>query len=199
MIAFVRFTNRVFAEFAKEAMSDQSLTKGEILNIRWSHEDPNPSARRYEEMDLNRKAAEGIISASKEMGVPDYMLTHKPITMADHPYARVEAADALAKAEQSNPTLSSRKQNFLQWAQFFAQQGIDPSQLDEQTILYYQQYYTSFYSAIQAPQAAQIQAPTPPALLAATGASSSTEQAQSHATEPAEVNQTSSSDPEAAS
>ena len=33
------------SEFAKEAMSQQSLGQGEILSIRWAHDDPNPVAQ----------------------------------------------------------------------------------------------------------------------------------------------------------
>ena len=33
------------SEFAKEAMSCQSLDKGEILSIRWAFDDPNPVAQ----------------------------------------------------------------------------------------------------------------------------------------------------------
>jgi len=61
MIAFVRYKLRIFAEFAKEAMGDQSLGFGDILNIRWSNEDPNPAAKRYEQEETSRKAAVAIL------------------------------------------------------------------------------------------------------------------------------------------
>lgn len=41
---FIRYKYRVNAEFAKIAMSDQSLDHNEQLNIRWAHDDPNPGA-----------------------------------------------------------------------------------------------------------------------------------------------------------
>lgn len=44
-IAFPRFRLRTSAEFAKEAMSCQALDHGEVLSIRWAHDDPNPVAR----------------------------------------------------------------------------------------------------------------------------------------------------------
>lgn len=43
--AFVRYRLRTNAEFAKEAMSNQSLEQGEILCVRWAHDDPNPVAQ----------------------------------------------------------------------------------------------------------------------------------------------------------
>jgi len=43
-IAFVRFTHRIFAEFARECMMENHLDGDEILNVRWAYEDPNPKA-----------------------------------------------------------------------------------------------------------------------------------------------------------
>lgn len=48
-IAFVRYTWRSSAEFAKAAMHQQSLmgsTMGEVLDVRWANDDPNPTAVR---------------------------------------------------------------------------------------------------------------------------------------------------------
>jgi hypothetical protein len=44
-ICFVRFRHRMSAEFAKEAMTNQALEHGEVLNIRWAFDDPNPVAK----------------------------------------------------------------------------------------------------------------------------------------------------------
>ncbi|KAJ8614268.1 hypothetical protein CTAYLR_001138 [Chrysophaeum taylorii] len=44
-IAFVRYRYRSSAEFAREAMSNNSLDHDENLNLRWAHDDPNPVAR----------------------------------------------------------------------------------------------------------------------------------------------------------
>ncbi|XP_068673353.1 uncharacterized protein [Montipora foliosa] len=41
-VAFVRYKNRSSAEFAMEAMQNQSLDHNEILNVRWATDDPNP-------------------------------------------------------------------------------------------------------------------------------------------------------------
>ena len=158
-------------------MADQALSKGEILNIRWSHEDPNPTAQRFEEHDMTRRAAEGIKEKSKELGVPDYMIDgHQEIEAKQHPYARIMEKDRqiIEGGKSAATDLSAQQQYFLQWAQFFAQQGIDPSQLDEQTIQYYQQYYASYYAqAYGGAAAAATPAPAPPpALLEATGAKS---------------------------
>eukprot|EP00644_Phytophthora_capsici_P010906 jgi/Phyca11/14776/fgenesh1_pg.PHYCAscaffold_9_\ len=44
-ICFVRYRHRISAEFAKEAMSNQSLQSDEVLNVRWAFDDPNPVAK----------------------------------------------------------------------------------------------------------------------------------------------------------
>jgi len=41
-VAFVRYRCRANAEFALQAMANQGLGKGEVLNVRWAHDDPNP-------------------------------------------------------------------------------------------------------------------------------------------------------------
>lgn len=43
--AFVRYRLQSSAQFAKEAMRNQSLRKKEVLNVRWAYDDPNPTAR----------------------------------------------------------------------------------------------------------------------------------------------------------
>ncbi|KAF9151176.1 Pre-mRNA-splicing factor [Linnemannia schmuckeri] len=53
-IGFVTYRDRLNAEFAKEAMANQSLDYGEIVNIRWATEDPNPKMQ----MMNKRKAVE---------------------------------------------------------------------------------------------------------------------------------------------
>jgi hypothetical protein len=44
-IAFVRYRCRLNAEFALAAMTNQSLGHGEVLNVRWAYDDPNPVAK----------------------------------------------------------------------------------------------------------------------------------------------------------
>jgi hypothetical protein len=51
---------RSSAEFAKEAMQDQSLDGDEILNIRWANDDPNPVAQTREEMKSLQHVADTV-------------------------------------------------------------------------------------------------------------------------------------------
>ena len=45
-ICFIRYANRIFAEFAKEAMMDQSLVGEEILVVKWAYDDPNTISKK---------------------------------------------------------------------------------------------------------------------------------------------------------
>ncbi|KAF9571489.1 Pre-mRNA-splicing factor [Mortierella alpina] len=65
-VAFVTYQSRLNAEFAKEAMANQSLDHGEIVNIRWATEDPNPKAQamnKRKAVDLARQVIESNLPA----------------------------------------------------------------------------------------------------------------------------------------
>ncbi|XP_068696039.1 pre-mRNA-splicing factor cwc2-like [Montipora foliosa] len=64
-IAFVRYKNRVNAEFGKIAMSDQKLNNRELLNVRWAFDDPNPKARKEELL----RARQRVLEAASERGL----------------------------------------------------------------------------------------------------------------------------------
>lgn len=60
MCAFVRYKYRLNAEFAKIAMSNQSLDHHEQLNIRWAHDDPNPGAIKRNQRNMLYKAYNAV-------------------------------------------------------------------------------------------------------------------------------------------
>jgi hypothetical protein len=54
--AFVSYKNEQNAQFAKEAMSGQSLYGDEnVLNIKWANEDPNPEAIKQRKRELEKE------------------------------------------------------------------------------------------------------------------------------------------------
>lgn len=68
-VAFVRYRNRSNCEFAREAMTNQSLGQHEVLNIRWAHDDPNPVAKeRANDADVN--AALAVLGSKGVQPVP---------------------------------------------------------------------------------------------------------------------------------
>lgn len=73
MIAFARYKLRSCAEFAKEALADQDLGNGEMVNIRWAHDDPNPTAKVAQDIRVKQQAATAIIQKYQQEGVPEYL------------------------------------------------------------------------------------------------------------------------------
>jgi hypothetical protein len=61
-VAFVTYRHEHAAQFAKEAMMNQSLDQEEILNVRWATEDPNPSAISREKRRIERIGDEALRS-----------------------------------------------------------------------------------------------------------------------------------------
>ncbi|CAG8473466.1 15_t:CDS:2 [Acaulospora colombiana] len=64
-VAFVTYQCILNAEFAKEAMSNQSLDHNEVLNVRWATDDPNPRAK----AEFKRKA-EAIAAQAIQKSLP---------------------------------------------------------------------------------------------------------------------------------
>jgi hypothetical protein len=64
-IAFVRYRYRSSTEFAREAMTNQSLGNGEMLNTRWAHDDPNPKAMLASERANLQMVVERVIAVDR--------------------------------------------------------------------------------------------------------------------------------------
>eukprot|EP00029_Vermamoeba_vermiformis_P004081 TRINITY_DN1460_c0_g1_i1.p1 TRINITY_DN1460_c0_g1~~TRINITY_DN1460_c0_g1_i1.p1 ORF type:complete len:425 (-),score=90.87 TRINITY_DN1460_c0_g1_i1:30-1259(-) len=124
-IGFVTYSLRVSAEFAKEAMADQTLDSSEVINVRWANEDPNPAAKAGREQELLDKAM-----AALSTRFPDYYKYFLSLN-ANGQYPNTEqqyaaAEDLLQKAEQAQKSMVSQ------------QQAYDPN-------AYYQYYYNLGY------------------------------------------------------
>ncbi|EPQ27377.1 uncharacterized protein PFL1_04916 [Pseudozyma flocculosa PF-1] len=61
--AFVTYRHETSAQFAKEAMYLQKLDHNEIINVRWSTDDPNPGAQKRNERQMKQQG-EGAILAN---------------------------------------------------------------------------------------------------------------------------------------
>lgn len=85
-IAFVRYKLRVSAEFAKEAMADQSLGQTEIINVRWANADPNPVAQERDEMNRLLEASVKIQETYQQQYNYDYSLAKGYYPNTDHQY-----------------------------------------------------------------------------------------------------------------
>ncbi|EIW71835.1 hypothetical protein TREMEDRAFT_28366 [Tremella mesenterica DSM 1558] len=65
-IAFVTYRHESNASFAKEAMANQSMDSGEILNVRWATEDPNPGEKIAESKRIEEEGQKHIGSMLDE-------------------------------------------------------------------------------------------------------------------------------------
>lgn len=67
--AFISFRLEREAQFAKEAMQNQSLDGNEVLTIKWANEDPNPTSQQQEKRKLEELALEtvkGLLAKSEK-------------------------------------------------------------------------------------------------------------------------------------
>ncbi|KAF9186895.1 Pre-mRNA-splicing factor [Haplosporangium sp. Z 27] len=65
-VAFVTYQSRLNAEFAKVAMTNQSLDHDEVINLRWASEDPNPAIQA-----MNKRKAVEMTRQAIESKLPD--------------------------------------------------------------------------------------------------------------------------------
>jgi hypothetical protein len=61
-VAFVTYVSRLNAEFAKEAMMEQALDNGEILNVRWATEDP----AWYAKQAIHKDAVDRMVVSARQ-------------------------------------------------------------------------------------------------------------------------------------
>jgi len=80
-IAFVRYSYRAAAEFAKEAMSNQSVGKSRCITVKWAAEDRNPKAlkqRRMERQAAVEAAVEKRLDGLSASELETLSLMHQP-------------------------------------------------------------------------------------------------------------------------
>jgi len=104
-IAFVRYLYRSSAEFAKEAMADQTMDNGELLNVRWATEDSNPLARMADERNLHRVATEVVNKRLREMSQDDQAALKFQMT-GEYPNTDTQYAGAALTDGSSEPKKS---------------------------------------------------------------------------------------------
>jgi hypothetical protein len=86
-ICFVRYKNRVCAEFAKEAMADQSLDDDEVINVRWANTDPNPVAQERDAIALVAEAADVFRAKNPEQWEMQMAMMKEQYPNTDGQYA----------------------------------------------------------------------------------------------------------------
>lgn len=114
--AFITYHLEYEAQFAKEAMQNQSICENDVLNIKWANEDPNPEAqkqekRRLEEVALNtvRDLLEKSSKRTKvhEVKQPDYKLTTDKSELKETPLKQLESHKATLSSFFNSSSLSA--------------------------------------------------------------------------------------------
>jgi len=108
-ISFVKFTLRSSAEFAKEAMTDQSLDSDEVLGIRWANEDPNPQEKEKEDAKSHQELAE-TIAKKKEAEDPYYEYANQ---ISDHFPSQYDTT-AYPQTDEQYQTLPHQEPSYVQ-------------------------------------------------------------------------------------
>lgn len=67
--AFVTFKYEANAQFAKEAMLNQSLDHNEIINVRWASDDPNPAAQKRNQEHMRRAGERAIMAGMSTQAI----------------------------------------------------------------------------------------------------------------------------------
>jgi len=110
-IAFVTYYLRSSAEFAKEAMCDQHLGHGEVLNVRWATEDPNPRAKAQKYEDTEGQMLAAVRARYGDVGYfyPEYNQYAAPYYGAPnsfynyYPLEYTEATPTVSQLDPENP------------------------------------------------------------------------------------------------
>ncbi|SNX87306.1 related to CWC2 - involved in mRNA splicing [Melanopsichium pennsylvanicum] len=74
--AFVTFKYEANAQFAKEAMLNQSLDHNEIINVRWASDDPNPAAQKRNQEQMRRAGQRAIMAGMSPQAVEAQRALH---------------------------------------------------------------------------------------------------------------------------
>ena len=106
--AFVRYRYRAGAEFALMAMANQSLGRGEVLNVRWAYDDPNPAA-----IEARARADEAVVTAAlAARGI------HLGVQQGPAERPAQEEGDSAAAQGQADPAAEAGRAREAQIAQW---------------------------------------------------------------------------------
>ncbi|CDU26302.1 related to CWC2-involved in mRNA splicing [Sporisorium scitamineum] len=89
--AFVTYKYEANAQFAKEAMLNQSLDHNEIINVRWASDDPNPAAQKRNQEQM-RRAGERAIMAGMSAQAIGAQQALRALEALEHPSSHADDA-----------------------------------------------------------------------------------------------------------
>ncbi|ORX97914.1 hypothetical protein K493DRAFT_258492 [Basidiobolus meristosporus CBS 931.73] len=137
-VAFVMYKRRQNAEFAREAMMNQSLDNNELLNVRWATEDPNPRVQEQKQL----RAEEQLLEAMQQhhpnlaavVGDPEhyYMYHNENKRKADADGEKMVGDPKFGYTYQDDATAQQQYENdYNAWAWHYWQQQQQQQQPEE--------------------------------------------------------------------
>ena len=114
---FVTYKSETSAQFAKEAMMNQSLDHDEVLNLRWATEDPNPGAKKENLRNLVKQGTEAIAASmtedQREAGEAIRQLERESGIREDHLIGAPVDGELTAEDENGDEEAQQRRQQQL--------------------------------------------------------------------------------------
>ncbi|KAJ3363527.1 Pre-mRNA-splicing factor [Allomyces arbusculus] len=154
-IAFIRYKKRANAEFAKEAMEHQALDAGEIINVRWANDDPNPRAKAEAKRKLETEFVESYVKKKARNGDAQFMDEETRQLIEAHPvykevygYYNPDEQEEQQKRIEAVPSDAAGPvdgQLQIEGAPVPAQEG-EGAATDEEQQAYMQAYYAQYYA-----------------------------------------------------
>lgn len=117
--AFVTYKYEANAQFAKEAMLNQSLDHDEIINVRWASDDPNPAAQKRNQEQM-RRAGERAIMAGMSTQAIEAQQALRALEALENPNAGHDANSKRRRIAQQNYEQQMRlldEENQRAWAE----------------------------------------------------------------------------------
>lgn len=71
--AFIKYTCRLNAEFAKEAMHEQSLELGEVLAIKWAYDEPDDTDKKQDTLQVQKQFIQSLLENKTSGEVQSYL------------------------------------------------------------------------------------------------------------------------------
>lgn len=104
--AFVLFKHESEAQFAKEAMTGQSLNGTDVLTVKWANDDPNPNAQQ-----LAKRNAENAALATVKSLLREEPKKKKPRGSAPPSKSEPEPAEAPSSSQPEGPSDDSANES----------------------------------------------------------------------------------------
>jgi hypothetical protein len=182
-IAFVRYYKRANAEFAKEAMEHQALDAGEIINVRWANDDPNPRAQALAKRKIEEEFTDKFVTKKLKNSEIDYLDEEAKKLVEKHPmYQKYYQyyCDEEKKADQAELESIKGNNSATNGSETSYSESQEPS--DEITQAYYAQYYAEYYASLEGN--AGTTEPAPQTEQPIEGDEATAEHTSSHKTDP---------------